>query len=189
MMLKYLRRSEIATVTSTPGNDIKEVTKPFLDYLDDSNSMVISFDDTNFLVRLTDRVQFKTVRNETHFFKANEINGKSELTPVYLKESLRKQTAFTFLLKRGQYQILSPVLFCSQVQLDGNEFQEIDGVIKVNTTAFTTSVNDYIRVDDSHLRICVDEYLQGPGASSGTRQNPQTISLLCIIILCKYCYI
>ena len=48
----------IATVTSTPGNDIKEATKPFLDSLDGAISIEISVDKTKLMVRLTDRVRF-----------------------------------------------------------------------------------------------------------------------------------
>ena len=174
----------IATVTSTPGNDIKEATKPFLDYLDDSNFMEISFDKTKLMARLTNRVEFWYVQDGTNFFKAKEIKGNLELTRIYLKESLRKPTSFTWMLKEGIYQILSPVLFCSQVQLDGNEFQEKDGMIQVNTTALTTPIYDYIRIDDNHVRVCVEDYLQPPtSVSSGTGQNLQTIALLCLSII------
>ena len=177
----------IATVTSTPGNDIKEATKPFLDYLDDSYFMEISFNKTKLMARLTNRVEFWYVQDGTNLFKAKEIKGNLELTQIYLKESLRKPTSFTWMLKQGIYQILSPVLFCSQVQLDDNEFEEKDGMIQVNTTAPTTPIYDYIRVDDNHVRVCVDDYLQQPTrVSSGTEQNLKTVALLCLSIICKY---
>ena len=175
----------IATVTSTPGNDIKEATKPFLDYLDDSNFMdKTKQNKTKLMARLTNRVEFWYVQDGTNFFKAKEIKGNLELTQIYLKESLRKPTSFTWMLKEGIYQILSPVLFCSQVQLGGNEFQEKDGMIQVNTTAPTISIYDYIRMDDTRVRVCVEDYVQAPaGVSSGTGQNLQTIALLCLSII------
>ena len=174
----------IATVTSTPGNDIKEATKPFLDYLDDSNSMEISFDKTKLMVRLTNRVQFWSLKNEgTYLFKAKEINGNSELTPMYLNENLLKSTAFKLLLRIDRYQILSPLLFCSQVQLDGNEFHENNGIIQLNTTSLKTSVYDHIQIDDTHVRVCVDDYLQAPKVSSGAGQSLQTSALLCFSII------
>ena len=180
----------IATVTSTPGNDIKEATKPFLDYLVDANSMEISFDKTKLKARLTNRVEFWFVQDEINFFNAKEINGKSELTPVYLKNSLKKMTYYTRVLKQGEYQILTPLLFCMQVQLDGNEFQEMEGIIQVNTTVASISIYDYIRVDDSHIRVCVEDYLQAPArVSSGTGQNLQAIAVLCLSIISKNFYL
>ena len=180
----------IATVTSTPGNDIKEATKPFLDYLVDANSMEISFDKTKLKARLTNRVEFWFVQDEINFFNAKEINGKSELTPIYLKNSLKKMTYYTRVLKQGEYQILTPLLFCMQVQLDGNEFQEMEGIIQVNTTVASISIYDYIRVDDSHIRVCVEDYLQAPArVSSGTGQNLQAIAVLFLSIISKNFYL
>ena len=175
----------IATITSTPGNDIREVTKPFLEYLDDSNFMEIKFDKTNLKARLTNRVDFWY--DEMYLFKAKEIKGKSELTPIYMKTSLQERTFYTRMLTQGEYQILTPLLFCLQVQLDGNEFQEKDGIIQVNTTEALISVYDFIRMDDTHVRVCVEDYLQAPTrVSSGTGQNLQTVALLCFSVICKY---
>ena len=102
---------------------------------------------------------------------------------MYLNENLLKSTAFKLLLRIDRYQILSPLLFCSQVQLDGNEFQENNGIIQVNTTSLKISVYDYIQIDDTHVRVCVDDYLQAPGVSSGAGQNLQTSALLCFSII------
>ena len=180
----------IATVTSAPGNDIKEATKPFLDYIDGSKAMEMSVDKTKLMVRLTKEVQFRGEKNGTFFFTAKEkLNGKSELTPQYLKESLRKPTRSLNMLIYGNYQLLSPLLFCKQVQLEGNEFQEDDGIIRVNTTASTLSVYDYIRVDDSHVRVCLEEYLQAPVVSSGAGLNLQSSSRLAIGIIYEYVFV
>ena len=173
----------IATVTSTPGNDIKEATKPFLDYLDDSNPMEITFDKTTFMVRLTKEVRFKPEYNGTFFFTAEEKKGKSELAPQYLKESLQTSTTSRKILLSEEYQLLSPLLFCLQVQLDGNEYQENDGMLRLNTTTLTRTVYDYIRVDDTHARVCLEEYLQVPMVSSGAGPNLLTISLLALRLL------
>ena len=173
----------IATVTSTLGNDIKEATKPFLDYLDDSNPMEIAFDKTQFMVRLTKKVRFKPEYNGTFFFTAEEKKGKSELAPQYLKESLQTSTTSRKILLSEEYQLLSPLLFCLQVQLDGNEYQENDGMLRLNTTTLTRTVYDYIRVDDTHARVCLEEYLQAPTVSSGAGPNLLTISLLALRLL------
>ena len=103
-----------------------------------------------------------------------------------MKDILRQITVFQGLLQQGGYQVLSPVLFCLQVQLDVNEFQENNGIIQVNATGFKISVYDYIRMDDTHVRVCADDYLVAQEVSSGTGQYLQTNSLLCLSLICQY---
>ena len=178
----------IATVTSTAGNDIKEATKPFLAHFDDLESMEILFDKTTFMVTLTSKVQFgaETDENYNMYLTAQETNGKTELEAIYIKDSLRKPTQFMGSIRQGVYQLLSPILFCSQVQLDGNEFQEMNGAIQINTTTLKDPVYDYIRIDDTHVRVCVDQYLQKPMVSLGTGLKLHTMYLLVLGILYGY---
>ena len=178
----------IATVTTTAGNDIKEATKPFLAHFDDLESMEISFDKTTYMVTLTSKVQFgvESDENNNMYFTAQEIKGKTELEAKYIKDSLRKPTFFMNSIRQGVYQLLTPILFCSQVQLDGNEFQEMNGVVQLNTTTLKDTIYDFIRIDDTHVRVCVDQYLQKPMVSLGTGLKLHTMYLLVLGILYGY---
>ena len=97
----------IATVTSTPGNDIKEATKPFLDYLDDANSMELSVDKTKLMVRLTDRVRFCTVQDEMGLNARKPVFGGLRTTQAQTSLRIRAVWSAPLLFAFCKVQYLS----------------------------------------------------------------------------------
>ena len=60
----------------------------------------------------------------------------------------------------GKYQVLSPLLYCKQLQLNEAEYYQKPGLITVNVTISTFSIFDFYKIPPSQVRVCVEDYLR-----------------------------
>lgn len=153
----------LVIVRSRWGYDTKETVKPLMDYLDSGKSLSFRKGKMAYLVNLTNRV---LVWHENYTFipKVKTLNkDDNELKLVYLNDRLMQST-----LSKGYYQILSPLLYCKQVELNDSECFEKDGAIVVNVTRKTFTTSEFYRTSPVTVRVCLDEYLLFSGTSVAT---------------------
>ena len=170
----------LAIVTVDFGHDTKKTLKPFLRYLDSQRYEAITVKKVTFNVRLTHRIHVWIDKiSGPGGFSGIDLQDHYDLKPVYLDEVfLRGSTS------RGAYQIFSPLLYCTQVQLNGNESQEQNGILTINATLPNFSVWDYHRVSPREVRICIDEYIKVT-----SRAMPQLkLHLLVVLVVCTNLY-
>ena len=146
----------LAIVTTPFGYDTKETLKPFLDYLDSQRFETVTVNKVTFNVRLTQRLHVWIPSAIGHvIFRGFDLQDNYDLEPVYLNEVVMGGRT-----RRGVYQIFSPLLYCVQVQLNGSECLEQNGILTVNTTLPHFSVWNYHRVTSNEVRVCINEYSQ-----------------------------
>ena len=165
----------LALVRSLPGYDTKETMKPFLDYLDESRrniTMVVK--QTTYSVRLTSRVRLWANRTD------NQMHLDDLETPVQSKmtlfESYRYYEAYLQL-----FQVLSPLLYCRQVQLNNTEVEEKGGQLTTLRTHRKITLSYYHRTPLSTFQVCADHYIKGNDKSIGTAVGPEMLFLLVIV--------
>ena len=137
---------------SNLGHDTKLTVKPFLKYQHTNEKLHIQIKNKPYSIELTDRVRF-WVDHEAKTYICKDHDALDNIsTLVYLDETLRRSSRHRY------YQVLSPLLYCLQVKLEGYEFEESDGVVTINSTSPSIAVYNYYKVAPGQIRICVDDY-------------------------------
>ena len=143
-------------IRSKFGHDTKLTMKPFLRYHDSGEKLYIQIMKVKHCLELTSSVRCWLDRvTGTYGCKDHSLPTKTP-TLLYLDESL---------LPRGMlnlYQVLSPLIYCLQVELESEEFVQNDGIVTINITSPPLTVYDYYRVSrtmSAPIRICADVYL------------------------------
>lgn len=167
-------------VSSKYGHDTKPTMRPFLRYLDSSKKLNIKIKKLQFSLELTLGVRF-WMDTATRIYRCKdygEVNNTQTL--LYQNHTLGPQ------LKPRYYQVLSPLMYCLQVELVSGEFEENDGVVTINNTSPPLSVNDYYRVSretPAPIRICADTYFQK--INSAQRCAQEFSEAILLISLCR----
>ena len=65
------------------------------------------------------------------------------------------------------FQILSPLLYCRQLQLNDSEFVEEDEQLTTLLTPKNITLIYYIRVSPSEVRVCADYYMDASHHNAG----------------------
>ena len=165
-------------VSSKYGHDTKPTMRPFLRYLDSSEKLKIKIKKSQFSLELTLGVRFWM---DTGIYRCKDygaVNNTQML--LYQNDTLGPQSQTAY------YQVLSPLMYCLQVELVSGEFEEIDGVVTINNTSPPLSVNDYYRVSretPAPIRICADTYFQK--INSAQRCAQEFSEAILLISLCR----
>ena len=152
----------IAIVRSKPDHDTKKAVKPFLDYLDNSRELEMQSGKMTYSVKFTSRVRLwsetdTTTSPYTTVERLDDLDlGVQDPPLVYSKP---KEIRRIYL---QVYQVLSPLIFCPQIQLNGDEFTEKDGLLIVNITKPKISLPYYYRINITDARVCANQYLRQP---------------------------
>ena len=131
-----------AIVRSKPDHDTKQAVKPFLDYLDNSRELEMQIGKMTYSVRFTSRVRLWIETNKTRIpyttvERLEDLDlGVQDPPLVYSKPKFRR-------IYSQIYQVLSPLIYCPQIQLNGDEFIEKDGYLVINTTTPKISLPYY----------------------------------------------
>ena len=151
----------LALVRSKPGWDTKQAMKPFMKYLDTARYMHMR--NSNVLhdaeVSLTSKVSVSSDYNKN--LKRTDVRV-SDLEFKNHKLSLFYSSATAFadlnrLLARKDYQVLSPLLYCTQLQF--SEFFLRVGRVIINTNSHNVSLQYYYMVDQNKVRVCASHYI------------------------------
>lgn len=151
----------MVVIRSNKDQDTTETVKPFMEYLDSPKHLEFKSDKVMFVARLISTVLFWTETDQERriIFKAKDLGHHDQLLiPLYSNEEVRRSS-----VGRGYYQLLSPLLYCMQLELLENEFIEREGLIIVNRSSGQTSTPHYYRVSREKIRICADDYFQSSG--------------------------
>ena len=137
-------------VISDAGYDTKSTIKPFLKYQhSNEKAFVVQIKKHYYSIALTDRIKFWVAT--TYMCKDHDApDGVPTL--LYLDEALRQAT------KHKYYQALSSLLYCLQVRLEWDEFQENDGVVTINRTDPPYLIYDFYKAESGRVQVCVDDY-------------------------------
>ena len=131
--------------------------RPFLRYLDSSKKLKIKIKKSQFTLELTLGVRF-WMDTATRIYRCKDYGAVNNTqTLLYQNDTLGPQ------IKPAYYKVLSPLMYCLQVELVSGEFEENDGVVTINNTSPPLSVNDFYRVSrepPAPIRICEDTYYQ-----------------------------
>lgn len=151
----------VVMIRSDKGHDTKETVKPFMKYLDSTRYLEFKSNKVLFIARLISTMLFWIERDIEfkNIFRAQDLGKNNHtLLPVYSNADLKSASD-----GEVYYQLLSPLLFCMQVELSENEFIEKGGLVIVNRSSAMTSTPDYYRLAGGNIRICLDFYLQTSG--------------------------
>ena len=187
----------VVIVRSNPGHDTKLTMKPLLDYLDTGDELEVNVGKLIFSATLTSKVASWTEYNRTTLAwttKAQDMEmPSSTFVQIYDNDAIRSISP----VRRGVYQVLSRLLYCTQLQLNDTEYFERSGLIIVNVTVPTFSISDYYKIPPSQVqvRVCADDYLRasrGTGKPSGVplmKMCPSlVISSFAIVMLIRFIY-
>ena len=154
--------------------------KPFMKYLDTQQYIYLSMPNSAvpYDVTLTSLVSMwidydKDLKRQV--FRAADLKLKThKLTPIYSNSTTLDENRH---LARGMYQVLSPLLYCIQVQLSGSEFFLKGGSVNTNTTSPIFTVPYYYMVKPGQVRVCASQYIRKL-RNVGTKAS-NTYSSLC----------
>ena len=175
----------VMIVRSSPGNDTKVVIKPFIEYLDSTRKQdKIVFKQTTYSVRLTSRIRLWTVYNLTKtIYNMRDLESTLQnRTWLFSTDNILVTWLFsTEKLQKAyyqKYQVLSPLLYCRQVQLNDTEFEETEERL---TTRSARQMTSYFRyTSPSTVRVCADQYINERASNFGTKVGHTKLCLFFI---------
>ena len=143
-------------VRSHPGYDTKEVIEPFLGYLDNKGKVMEMVDNkrSTYEVRLTSRIRLWNTYNDTSY----SLNFRDLESTVQNYSTLFSTDALLDAYYQV-FQVLSPLLYCKQIQLNDTEFEETDGQLTTLRTTRKITISYYHHSSPSTVRVCVDQYI------------------------------
>ena len=157
----------ILIMRTDPGHDTKTTLASLMKYLDTDEELEVRARQVPFSAVLTTRIALWS--EEVHAtnkltFQVRDMKSPSiTFANIYTNDKTRLE------IRRGQYQVLSRLLYCTQVQLNNAEYFERSGLIIVNVTSQQFAISDYYKIPPTReqVRVCADEYLK---VSNGTRK-------------------
>ena len=159
----------LVVVRSFPGHDSKETIKPLLDYLDNKQMTDMKIKRITYSVKLTSSVRFWNVLNVTLDRKIPHFTDLEatvhNYTVLFSANDIHK-------VYDQKYQILSPLLYCPQIQLNDTEFEARDERLTTLLTPKNITLPYYNRVSISEVRVCADHYIDNHVRSAGNRLRP-----------------
>ena len=181
----------VMIIRSSPGNDTKVVIRPFLEYLDSTRKQEkIVFKQTTYSVRLTSRIRLWTVYNSTKtIFNMRDLESTLQnRTWLFSTDDMRVMWLFsTEKLQKAyyqRYQVLSPLLYCRQVQLNDTEFEDTEDRL-ITHTARKITLWYYRYTSPSTARVCADQYINDSARNLGTKLGHTKLCLfLLLTIVC-----
>lgn len=160
----------IAIVRSNPGCDTKQAIEQYMRYLDNERQLEMRINHATYAINVISRVLtwVEETINGPKLFKAKEIDVSGyKQTRVYFNEKYLQNRLFL----AGVYQVLSPLLFCMQVELNDKEYFEKDFRLWVNISSPAFSVPYHYRVAPDRVRVCVNHYFRRLTESAGNVHN------------------
>ena len=174
----------ILMVHSDPGHDTKTTMAPMMKYLDTDEELEVSASQVPFSVAMTTSIALWP--EYTHATKQWTFPVLDMKSPQITFSNIYENDKMINEILQGDYQDLSRLLYCKQVQLNNAEYFERSGLIIVNITSQQFAISDYYKIlpTQEQVRVCADEYLK---ASNGSRKASEALlldrpSYLCILI-------
>ena len=170
----------LAIVRSLPGNDTKEMIKPFLEYLDNKRrriEMVIK--QNTFSVRLTSRVRLWTWYNLANLLE-HRVSFR-DLESTVQNYTVLFETNDLVKAYEQKFQVVSPLLYCMQIRLNNTEFQETGGQLTMLHTPRKITLSYYHRISPSTVQVCAEEYMKKSDKNVGMKVSHLKLSLFTLL--------
>ena len=147
----------ILSVPRHPGFDTKESMRPFIEYLDSKRRNIsIVVTQHTFTFHLTSRVRLWAWNDHEKDILLSDLRDLD--VPLLSHNVLFKSNGFEEVFDQV-YQVLSPLLYCLQVQLNDTEFEEHDGYVTILGTSRDLTLSYYRRTSPSTVQVCVAHYM------------------------------
>ena len=172
----------LIVVRSFPGHDSKETIKSFLGYLDNTKMVDMNIGRTTYSVRLTSRIRLWNEATKLH----DDFNFADLETKVH-NHTILFSTNHLYKVYDQSFQILSPLLYCRQIQLNDSEFVEEDEQLTTFLTPKNITLMYYIRVSPSEVRVCADHYMGTSHHNAGNNVRHSVISMYTRVLFLFIC--
>ena len=170
----------LAVVQSLSGHDTKETIKPFLNYLDNKRRKIeMVVNQTTYSVRLTSRFRLWIWSNGTF---ASYIQRDLDSTIQSHTVLFSNRSEMDKVYAQNKFQVLSPLLYCTQIQLNNTEFEEKGDRLTTLRTPRNITISYYRRTSPSTVQVCVDEYLKKSDKNTRTKVNYSKFYLFSLLI-------
>ena len=171
----------LAVVRSNPGHDTKEVIKPFLNYLDNKGKMEMVVNRKTYSVKLTSRIRLWTWNNLRNMNEHHSTFLDIEST-VQNHSILFENNDITRAYDQ-KFQVLSPLLYCMQIQLDDTEFEVKGEQLTTLRTAGKITITYYRRTSASTVRVCTDQYLNKEASNIGIKVSHSKVYIYVLLMI------
>ena len=157
----------ILMVHSDPGHDTKTTMAPMMKYLETDEELELSASQVPFSAAMTTSIALWP--EYTHATKQWTFQVQDMKSSQITFKNIYENDKTIIEIVRGEYQVLSRLIYCTQVQLNNAEYFERSGLIIVNVTSHQFAISDYYKIlpTREQVRVCADEYLK---ASNGSRK-------------------
>ena len=171
----------LVIVRSLPGFDTKQAIRPFIEYLDNKRRNVrIVVAQRTFTFHLTSRVRLWAWNDPEKDILLSDLRDLD--VPLLSHNVLFKSNGFEEVFDQV-YQVLSPLLYCPQIQLNNTEFEEHDGYVIILGTSRDLTLSYYRRTSQTTIQVCVDHYMRKSGKSAVVKISHSTFCIFIVWIL------
>lgn len=172
----------LVVVRSFPGYDTKEAIKPFLKYMDKTKISDMNIKRTTYSVRLTSRIRLWEDYNITH----SRLRFEDLETKVYNHTLIFSDKDIQKVYKQ-KFQVLTPLLYCKQIQLNDKEYTENDERLATLLTPRSITLSYYNRLSATEVRVCADHYMEESHHNTGNNFRHSTIyTYICLLLIFSY---
>ena len=165
----------IGGIKCDTGHDTKVTMEPLIKYLDTDEKITISSGKQTFSVTLSSKIAIWKAW-ETKYGTTFKVKDMETPNATYELISIEPGTMESA-IGRGEYQYLSRLLYCKQIQLNSTEFFERSGEITANISEPAFSTFDYYQVTSTEVRVCADSYLQAHKENGQHSHGPTVLAI------------
>ena len=170
----------LVVVRSYPGHDTKETMKPFLDYLDNDKTLQMDLKQITYSVKLTSRVRM-WLQLQGNVSELKNHPNLAELDSEVQNPTELYSNSDIFNAYIQKFQVLSPLLYCKQIQLNNTEFEEKDSRLIADVASRKIAFTYYRRVPPSMARVCADHYMNKP-QNMGVQTKNLAVQISCLSV-------
>ena len=174
-------------VRAKQGHDTKDAVFPMIRSLDSATKIYFTVGKTKYFAQFTNRVTLsyeisKSIATEN--IKVKYIDSEEN---DYVLQYWNNDLLDVTIVNLESLAILSPLLFCKQVELGPSEFTVIGDVIYINNTKQTVTPDCYKKISLERVRVCFEQYIQYSNrAMTGHRTVWHVISILLLCCFSLY---
>ena len=169
----------LVVVRSYPGCDTKEMLEPFLNYLDNKRKIEMDFKQTTYIVKLSSRIRLWTWHKNLNEYRLKFQDLESKVQ----NHSILFESNDIFKAYDQEFQVLSPLLYCMQIQLNDTEFEEQDEQLTTLRTYRKIKISYYRRTSTSTVRVCMGQYMNKRASNIGMKVSHSKFYLYVLLMI------
>ena len=155
--------------------------EPFLHYLDNKRKMEMNLKQTIYSVRLSSRIRLWTWFNHGNI-NEHRLNFR-DLESTVQNHSILFESNDISKAYDQKFQVLSPLIYCMQIQLNDTEFEEQDEQLTTLRTSKKIRISYYRRTSTSTVRVCVGQYMNKRASNIGMKVRHSKLYLYVLLMI------